>query len=1512
MCALNDVSLGVDVGSVSVSCALLDPAGEILATSCRCHRGGVREVLGEDIARIGAQRAAIALTGSAPEALGTARYFDPQVCLIAAGRRILPGLGAILHVGGERFGLIRFDEAGKYAGSRGNSSCAAGTGSFLDQQARRLGLAGSNEVALAAMASRGEPPRISSRCAVFARTDLVHAQQAGYALEDICEGLCQGLARNVADALLGGQPPRSPVLFAGGVAANEAVRRHLQRIIGAELATHALSPVLGAVGAALCLLEEHKGLRASAPRGRSPVADKLSSSELLSGTPQFASADSRGRQYFYQPLELPASCPPMALRRFLREKGRYCARHPVEVELYRELAGETPMRRAGRAAEFAAGEAPTGRGVIDAWLGIDIGSASTKAMVARTDGAPLVGLYARTLGAPITATQALLESLGELVRESRLTLRILGAATTGAGRKLIGTILGADLIVNEISAHARAALELDPEVDTIIEIGGQDAKFTLLTQGRVTFAHMNTVCAAGTGSFLEEQAARLGCDLDAYEQRAVGTPAPLVSDRCAVFMERDTNDLLAQGYSVEEILAASLFAVRENYLQKVSRGHRMGRRICFQGATGRNRALVAAFEQGLRAKIAVSPYCHLAGAWGAALLLREERAARAGSARSSRESSLAESSLAEGPFRESSFRGLAGVLRQEIPLRAETCELCANRCRLTIAEVAGETVAYGFLCGRDYDTRRFVSANRSGFDPAREWKRAHTATCAPEHSAARAPLHRAQPVVGLPTIGLPAALSMRAELSLWRTFFAELGIPVVASETFSGSIELGRRVQGAEFCAPLASFHGHVAHLATKADWLFLPVRLDERHEGARKLCCYCYYTQFAPSLAHALAPARGKCLMPLVSVTAHRARTARELAASLRQAGIQMSVRRVAAAFDRALEKEAAANEALRRRFREEVAGARQPAVVLLGRPYTLLSEELEKGISSIFASLGTKVFYPEMVPYRPEDVAEIRGLLNDFHWHYAGHLLEVALVAARAPMLYPVYVTSFKCSPDSFALEYFRRICDEHEKPYLVLELDDHDSAAGYQTRIEAGLASFRNHAVSASGDHHAPVHAVRALPRALARAAPLDLPPARSRVLPVVPKVKEKLDGRTLLLPNWDDFAIPLAAAGLRGIGIDARPLEESPLTIRAAMRQNTGQCIPVSILAEEAMQYVERHGLDPARTALWMVRAGWACNIGMFAPFLTSTFESRGFQGLSVYRGELLLTDLGLRATLAGYRAVLLGGMLRASGCRLRPYERIAGSTEAALHEAVRLVAAALERNEGLSKAARQAADLLASVETDPGQRPKAAIFGDLFVRDNDVMSQGLIAAIEEAGGEAIPTGYIDYWRIIMPSYLRKWNFAVRLRNATLWNILERGGRELAEPFERFLGAPRPVASNIDAWLAAEFGIRPEHEGESFDNLVKVVHLLELHPDLRLFVQASPAFCCPSLVTEAMARDIQRVTGVPVVTLTYDGTGRSINEAIVPYLSCTSEGPRCRARDPSSQGRDGQFGPWNGVP
>ncbi|MBI4776385.1 MAG: hypothetical protein HY788_19780 [Deltaproteobacteria bacterium] len=556
---------------------------EIGKTAYQFHHGDIPETLTRMMNDFDPERiSGVAATSSTPSILKADRRYDNRIAVIEAASRFHKKIGAILIVGGSAYGLIGFDENGRYRSFRTNTSCAAGTGSFLDQQARRLNLESTEALSEKAFSNRESIPKIASRCAVFAKTDLVHAQQEGYTLEQICDGLCYGLAKNIVDMLALDREPFNPVLFTGGVSGNRAVVRHIASISGKEIIVDETG-VYGAIGAAFLLVDEGVGENVAPFK----TADDLLGPETVP------------KKYFHDRLELTLSQYPEfgGLEKYeyaAVDTGVSC---PVEVDIYETL---TP------ASDY------------EVILGVDVGSTSTKAVLLNPDRRVLAGFYTATAGRPVAAVQRLFSSMDDMAEKRNIGLRMMGAATTGSGRKFAGKIIGADIVVDEITAHARAACEIDPDVDTIIEIGGQDSKFTTLKDGRVTFSIMNNVCAAGTGSFIEEQARTLGCPLAEYSSRTEGQKSPIVSDRCTVFMERDMNHYLSEGYTVDEVLASVLHAIRENYLTKVAIEGSIGNTVFFQGATAKNRALVAAFEQRLQKPIHVSKYCHLTGAWGAA------------------------------------------------------------------------------------------------------------------------------------------------------------------------------------------------------------------------------------------------------------------------------------------------------------------------------------------------------------------------------------------------------------------------------------------------------------------------------------------------------------------------------------------------------------------------------------------------------------------------------------------------------------------------------------------------------------------------------------------------------------------------------------------------------------------------------------------------------------------------------------------------------------------------------
>lgn len=978
--------LGIDAGSVAVSAVLLNSDRNIIKTFYHLHHGAIRETIIDilksiDISELGG----IASTASTPDIIKNAFKYDNQLALITAVKKFHPEARTILNVGGENFGLITFNESGEYESYKTNSTCAAGTGSFLDQQVKRLKIESIEKFSEIAFPNKENTPPIASRCAVFAKTDLIHAQQEGYSIQQICDSLCEGLVKNIADTLFGDEVIKKPVIFTGGVSRNKAVIKHLTNFLGSVPVVEENSYLYGAIGAALIYLNE---------RSRSFDATHIKNAE------SFIIENKTKLEYGYQPLELRLSGYPdfKSLEKInfvSSEKGG----SSVEVDVYEKLE---PLNKV--------------------YMGIDIGSTSTKAVLIDENSNILAGFYTMTAGQPLKATQLIFEAVDSISTRQNISFQFMGTATTGAGRKFIGKIIGADQIIDEITSHARAAFKLDPEVDTIIEIGGQDSKFTTLKNGMVTFCVMNNVCAAGTGSFIEEQAQKLGCALSEYSDRALNKPSPVSSNRCTVFMERDINHFLGDGYTVDEILASVLHSVRDNYFSKVAGEANIGKKIFFQGATAKNKALVAAFENKLNRPIYVSKYCHLTGALGSALI------------------------LAESNITQSKFRGIS-LYKKEIPVESEVCVLCHNNCKIKKITIKNEIVAFGFLCGREYTSQKYADNKSSGFDLVKEYKQAFKVNNKPAEY---------RPDL---TIGIPHGLYLSEENVLWTHFFNTLGIKTISSEGAKDTLKIGKKTAKAEFCAPIMEFYGQVKYLSEKADYVFLPVYFESRDKEKDVFRHYCYYTQFAVSLVSSSKGIKidDRSITPAIYPVDFLTKV--ELYRALRPVtGIDYWS--ITSAYDAALEFYKESRSKIKNIYQREIGQRDDINIMLLGRPYVVLDNNMNKGIPGIFSDLKTKAFYHEMLAYGKDDVKDIEPLLKAFHWNYTAKILAASVIIAKTKGIYPVYISSFKCSPDSFAIEYFKRIMEDYEKPYIILDLDEHGSNVGYETRIEAAIRAFRNH--------------------------------------------------------------------------------------------------------------------------------------------------------------------------------------------------------------------------------------------------------------------------------------------------------------------------------------------------------------------------------------------------------------------------------------------------------------------
>lgn len=977
--------LGVDVGSLFVGLVQVDKDGNIEKQEYVRHQGEPLEAVCETLKTFDLDRVrGVVRTGSSGEALPLqGQFINALVAGVEGVKHLVPGARNIIYIGGGSFSLTRLNEDGTYQSSTVNSACASGTGAFLDQQSLRLQIP-PTELSQRAMEYDKRPPGVATRCAVFAKSDMIHLQQEGFSVEAIAAGLCTGLGHSTVDGLLGGHTLSGKTAVIGGVARNSVVVNAVRERLNTVVDVPENPELVGAYGAAMQAKHNDDG----------------STVDLAA----FAAAgkNEEGDSYLRPPLKLELSQYPSFEwhDQWLNEDSS-------------EIAIVTPQS-----------------GTVEVSLGIDIGSTSTKGTLLDNDNKVVGWIYRKTAGNPIKATQLLLKAIREMEERGGFTFDVKGVGTTGSGRKMIGQVIGADLAMNEITAHAQAAIFIDPEVDTILELGGQDAKFTQLQNGMVYNSIMNYVCAAGTGSFIEEQALKLDIPLKDYADAAMGKECPKTSDRCTVYMERDLDLMLAKGYNKDAIAAAVLHSVRDNYLNKVVGGLYIGEHIYFQGATARNKALVAAFEVELGKPIKVSPYCHLTGALGMSLLVRDRIAAE---------------------DRSANFKGL-DFYKEEISVDYEVCELCHNLCNLSLIHMGGgQTVAWGLKCGRDYESQKVKVKKVTTYD---YWKQRETAWAKPFVD---------KKADGRPKIGVQRSLGTYGYWPYWSAFLNELGCHGVLSHRSSdATLHKGVEVETAEFCAPVAMAHGHARVLLEdeSMDYVLSPYMLREPVPAGFTDAHFCCYVQSHAGILKSLKGLehKEKILSPVVQfnqpVEYQVKRLAETLAGPLgvTEADLERGVK----AGQQAMKDFGATAKRLGKEAMDRIEQENTLGLVCIGRPYNTTDAGLTLDLPRKMAELGYVVLFQDMLPY------DLNSILPDYanmYWHYGQKILASAKYVAGHKRLFPVYFTNFMCGPDSYIQSYFKEIMGEVGKPYLCLQFDGHGADAGYLTRVEAALESFHS---------------------------------------------------------------------------------------------------------------------------------------------------------------------------------------------------------------------------------------------------------------------------------------------------------------------------------------------------------------------------------------------------------------------------------------------------------------------
>jgi predicted CoA-substrate-specific enzyme activase len=1022
--------VGIDVGAVSATAAVFvdtdsqgsanhaaalakagfepcqTPSGRELYISTYCRTrgmpvGSATELLEQAIAAVGQENiSGVCLTGSGSKlvagALSTATVNEFKA--VAAGLALLGvDVRTVFEMGGESSKYLRLtrNEDGGYGivDYATNGDCAAGTGSFIDQQANRLQYAVEDVAPIVMEAERAA--QVAGRCSVFAKSDMIHAQQKGYSPSEVLRGLCDAVARNFRTAVVRSHPVEAPVAFVGGVASNAAVVRAMREAfeLGEEdmFVPQAHTHVL-AIGAA-----------AIASQGSKKAADLSQMSELRQ-----ASDSAHGTFPTQSPLSMDKVL---------------CLRD--QVSKYEPSFGEEK---------------------IDVYLGIDIGSVSTNVVAITDQGQVVHEIYTRTQGRPIEVVTG---ALAEIQQEWGDRLNVCGVGTTGSGRELVGQLVGADTINDEITAHKTGATFIGQTMldgrtpDTIFEIGGQDSKFISLQDGVVVDFTMNEACAAGTGSFLEERAEELDIAIKGeFAELALSSEAPIrLGERCTVFMERDVNSYLQRGASKPDLVAGLAYSVVYNYINRVVRGRHIGDCVFFQGGTAYNDATAAAFAAVTGKEIIVPPHNGVMGAVGSALLARDRMNSPVAAPRDEKLGSYV-SELRQA----SKFRGY-DLSKVDYGLREFTCKGCSNHCAIQEFTVEGEKTYWGDKCS-DRFRKQVKSDQTASIDDLMSLR----------EQLLMDESHLPAVANDAPTVGIPMTMFAMEWLPFWRTLLAGCGYRTVLSDpTNKKIITAGLETVVAEPCFPIIVAHGHVVQLAQRddVDYILLPniISMETQWMDTESHLCPWHQTlPFVCRQAPALMDSAHKFLTPTVRFREGRATVSKVLSTFFATKGVSKGTTRRAtsAAFDAQDRFFSQVRQAGRRALDQLIASG-ETGIVLVGRPYNTHDAGVNLSIGQKLRDYyGVNVIPLDCIDLEDEDVRDVN---DSMFWSLGRRVLAGAKLVRRHDNLHIIYLTNFKCGPDSFIKHFVKRASG---KPFLSLQFDGHSNDAGMMTRCEAYLDS------------------------------------------------------------------------------------------------------------------------------------------------------------------------------------------------------------------------------------------------------------------------------------------------------------------------------------------------------------------------------------------------------------------------------------------------------------------------
>lgn len=973
-------SLGVDIGSTTVKTVILDD-GKIIWSKYQRHFSKVRETAAEQVEEIGKMfpdaRFKLAITGSAGLGLANAAslpFVQEVHSAFISVKHDYPDADCVIELGGEDAKII-FLTGGTE--QRMNGSCAGGTGAFIDQMATLLGITVDEMDELSSHAEKIYP--IASRCGVFAKSDIQPLLNQGARREDIAASIFQAVVDQTVSGLAQGREIKGKVLFLGGpLTFIKGLRRAFVNTL--QLSDeNAVFPEN-----AQCFMAYGSALYATETDGSDFTAAEIAQKMRVA---KMNDDIITGRRLFENQAQYDE---------FISRHGK----HDLPFEDIRTYTG-------------------------DAYLGIDAGSTTTKLVLITPDGKLLYQHYTSNKGQPLAVITERLKEIYSLIGDR---INIVSSAVTGYGEDLIKAGVGIDYGLVETVAHYKAAAYFCPDVDFIIDIGGQDIKCFKIKNHAIDSIMLNEACSSGCGSFIQTFAQAMGYEISEFARLGLFAEHPVdLGSRCTVFMNSSVKQAQKDGATVEDISAGLSSSIIKNAIYKVIRANsadELGKNIVVQGGTFLNDAVLRAFEQEIGRDVVRPAIAGLMGAFGAALYAKEMAAA------DKREKSgvITADKLADFSYKS----------------RQINCGGCTAKCSLTIITFS--------------DGHRFISGNRC--EKGAGITKKDTAPCLYQYKYERllSVMKSGDPASPRATIGLPLVLNMYEQLPFWKTFFNSLGFKVIISDESTRDMYFKGQhtIPSDTVCYPAKLAHGHVVDLLEKkADIIFYPCQTYNIDEGHSDNNYNCPVVAYYPELLKANIPelTEENFFYPYLDLNLEK-HIMEAISKAFRK--YDLNKKEVKAAYEAGMAAMDSFHHDIEAKGEEIIEYARSkhmPIIVLAGRPYHI-DPEINHGIHKLITSLGMAVITEDSICKRSE--TPVLHVLNQ--WTYHSRLYRAAEYVTTQPDMQLVQLVSFGCGIDAVTTDEVRSILESRDKFYTQLKIDEISNLGAVKIRLRSLEAAIR----------------------------------------------------------------------------------------------------------------------------------------------------------------------------------------------------------------------------------------------------------------------------------------------------------------------------------------------------------------------------------------------------------------------------------------------------------------------